>query len=222
MSTKEIKIFTPIGQLGQGFSEEIYWKTLDGGIDAIILDGGSTDSGPGRLAQGSPNVPWSRLTRDLELFAKAAHLYGVPTLIGSMGGDGENAHVDKAAEIIAEAVARNGYRPLKVLKIYSEIPKDVVRENFAAGRISPCGSAVPALTDADIDGSTRIVAQMGYEPYLKAMQEHPDFDIVVGGRAYDPAPYAAFCLFKGLKNLGGCSSSPPRIRHASYARCIFH
>ncbi|CAK7205474.1 hypothetical protein SEUCBS139899_008249 [Sporothrix eucalyptigena] len=202
MATKEIKIFTPIGQLGQGFSEAIFWETLKGGVDAIICDGGSTDSGPGRLATGTPNVSWNRLKRDLEMFAKAAHLYRVPTLIGSMGGDGENAHVDKAAEIIAAAVERNKYRSLKILKIYSEIPKDVVRENLSAGRISPCGPAVPALTEADIDQSTRIVAQMGYEPYLKAMQEQPDFDIVVGGRAYDPAPYAAFCLFKGLKNLG--------------------
>lgn len=198
----ELRIFTPIGQLGQGFSEDIFWDTLEAGCDAIIADGGSTDSGPGRLGLGLPNVPWSRLSRDLEKFAKAAHLYHVPSLIGSIGGDGENAHVDKAAEIIAETVKKNGYRPLKVIKIYSEIPKDLVRQKLKDGLIDPCGGGVPDLTEKDIDDSTRIVAQMGLEPYLKAMRENPDFDIIIGGRAYDPAPYAAFCVYNGFEDLG--------------------
>ena len=199
---KELRIFTPIGQLGQGFSEDIFWDTLESSCDAIIADGGSTDSGPGRLATGSTNVPWSRLTRDLGLFAKAAHLYRVPSLIGSIGGDGENAHVDKAAEIIAEAVKKNGYRSLKVIKIYAEIPKNFVRQKLSDGLIEPCGGGVPDLTEHDIETSTRIVAQMGLEPYLKAMRENPDFDIIIGGRAYDPSPYAAFCVFNGFDNLG--------------------
>lgn len=33
---------------------------------------------------------------------------------------------------------------------------------------------------------------MGPEPYLNAMRETPDFDIIVGGRSYDPALYVAF------------------------------
>ena len=221
----ELRIFAPIGQLGQGFDENIFWNTLDGGVDAIIADGGSTDSGPGRIALGKPNVPYSRLTRDLDLFAKAAHLYNVPSLIGSIGGDGENAHVDKAAEIISEVVKKNGYRPLKVIKIYAEIDKDLIRQKLKDGLISPCGGGVPALLENDIATSTRIMAQMGLEPYLKAMQEHPDFDIIIGGRAYDPAPFAAFCTFRGFENLGttyamgkilecGAQCSIPKSREA--------
>ena len=40
------------------------------------------------------------------------------------------------------------------------------------------------------------------EPYVKAMDENPDFDIIIGGRAYDPAPYAAFCLHHGFNDVG--------------------
>jgi hypothetical protein len=40
---------------------------------------------------------------------------------------------------------------------------------------------------------------MGPEPYLQAMTGHPDFDIIIGGRAYDPAPYVAFCAFQVFK-----------------------
>jgi hypothetical protein len=198
----ELKIFTPIGQLGQGFSEEIFWDTLKSGVDAIIADGGSTDSGPGRLALGKPNVPYSRLQNDINLFVRAAHEYNVPTLIGSIGGDGENAHVDKCIEFVREAVKANGYRSMKVIGIYSEIPKDLIRQKMSQGLISGCGPGVPELTEHDVETSTRIVAQMGLEPYLKAMKENPDFDIIIGGRAYDPAPYAAFCLYNGFNDMG--------------------
>lgn len=36
---------------------------------------------------------------------------------------------------------------------------------------------------------------MGPEPLLSAMHAHPDFNIMIAGRAYDPAPYIAFAAF---------------------------
>ncbi|KIX00717.1 uncharacterized protein Z518_09782 [Rhinocladiella mackenziei CBS 650.93] len=221
----ELRIFTPIGQLGQGWSEQIFWDALESGIDGIIIDGGSTDSGPGRLAQGRTNVPKAGLERDLRNLAKACQVYNVPVLIGSAGGDGENAMVDMCANIIAEAVRDNGYRPMKVISIYSEIPKDHIRQKLKDGLISPCGGAVPELTEHDIATSTRVVAQMGLEPFLQAMRDNPGFDVIVGGRAYDPAPYAAFCLYHGFEDMGvnyamgkimecGAQCSIPKSREA--------
>ncbi|KAK6332286.1 hypothetical protein TWF696_003005 [Orbilia brochopaga] len=201
-TTEEIRIFTPIGQLGQGFSEQIYWDTLESGIDVTIIDGGSTDSGPGRLALGKTNVPKAGLVRDLELLTKGCHLYNVPVLIGSAGGDGENAFVDTCVEIIRDCIKKNGYRPMNILSIYSEIPKDHIRQKMKDGLIVPCGGAVPELQDSDVEAATRVVAQMGLEPFVKAMEENPGFDIIVGGRAYDPAPYAAFCVYKGFEDMG--------------------
>lgn len=122
--------------------------------------------------------------------------------MGSAGGDGENQFVDLLIEIVEKAIKANGYRTMKVIGIYSEISKDLVRQKMADGLISPCGGGVPELTENDISTATRIVAQMGHEPYLKAMEENPDFDVIIGGRAYDPAPYAAYCLYKGFKNMG--------------------
>jgi hypothetical protein len=205
----ELKIFSPCGQLGQGWDDLTFWNTLkDKSINAIILDAGSTDSGPGRLAQGKPNVPFVRLERDLATLVKACHLFNVPILVGSMGGDGENAHVDWAVKVIGELVQKNGYRPMKVIGIHSEIPKEHVYEKLEAGLIEPCGEGVPELTKHDIESSTRIVAQMGLEPYLKAMHDNPGFDIIIGGRAYDPAPFAAFCLYKGFTNMGTSGNFP--------------
>jgi hypothetical protein len=43
---------------------------------------------------------------------------------------------------------------------------------------------------------------MGMQPILEAMYKHPDFDMIIAGRAYDPAPYAALCYYCGFKDLG--------------------
>jgi hypothetical protein len=199
---EELKIFTPIGQMGQGFNEQIFWDTLDSGVDAIILDSGSTDSGPGRLGNGTTHVPVSGIERDLQSFVKACHTHNVPCLIGTAGGDGENAFVDLYINIIKDIIKKEGYRPMKVIGIYAEVPKDLVRQKKKDNLITPCGGGVPELQDDDIESSTRIVAQMGLEPYLKAMRENPKFDIIVGGRAYDPSPYAAFCVYHGFEDMG--------------------
>lgn len=43
---------------------------------------------------------------------------------------------------------------------------------------------------------------MGIEPWLAAMHAHPDYDMIIAGRSYDPAPYAAFCVSRGFPDLG--------------------
>lgn len=52
------------------------------------------------------------------------------------------------------------------------------------------------MTPADVDACPCVVAQLGSEPFLDAMEVHPDFDVVIGGRAYDPAPFAAYATFQ--------------------------
>ncbi len=138
----------------------------------------------------------------MEPFNDAANSQKTPVLIGCAGGDGSNAHVDVFVDIIQDIIQKKGHRPMKIVKIYSEIDKDLVKGKLGAGAIDPCGTAVPPLRLQDIEDASLIVAQMGMEPYLKAMEEHPDFDIIVGGRSYDPSPYAAFCLHHGFNDRG--------------------
>ena len=134
---------------------------------------------------------------------------------------------DRFVDIIDNIVASRGYRSLKVLKIYAEIPKDVVSSalHSSPSKIGPCGGGVPPLTNEDITSATRIVAQMGIQPFLTAMHEHPDLDIIIAGRAYDPAPYAAFCVYHDILDLGvayhmgkimecGAQCATPKTREA--------
>jgi len=121
---------------------------------------------------------------------------------GSAAGDGTNAHVALLVDIVSQIVAKEGFRSMKIVTIEAEIPKSTIQSKFDEGLVQPCGNGVPALQQADIDDATVVVAQMGLEPWVKAMEAHPDFDIIIAGRSYDPAPYAAFCMHKGFPDLG--------------------
>jgi hypothetical protein len=61
--------------------------------------------------------------------------------------------------------------------------------------VTGCGKSVPALTQPRTEATPHILAQMGPEPILNAMLANPDFNVLIAGRAYDPAPYIAFAAF---------------------------
>lgn len=79
---EQLKILTPIGMLGYSFSEELFWSAIEDGVDAIILDSGSTDSGPSKLALGSTSISRKAFERDLSIMVAACHSHKVPLLIG--------------------------------------------------------------------------------------------------------------------------------------------
>lgn len=187
--------------LGYGFSTPLLISSIIAHRPhAIIMDSGSTDSGPQKLALGQTTTPRSAYVRDLMPLLAACHKYKVPIIISSCGGDGSNDHVDLFLEIVNTLSVNHGYS-FKVLTLYTEVPKPIILEHLAAGKISPCGP-VHALTPELLDETPRVVAQVGHESILAAMESHPDFDIILTGRAYDPAPYVAFSSFKSGGKIG--------------------
>jgi hypothetical protein len=195
-----IKILTPVGCVGYGYDHDMLYKGIEMGATAIICDAGSTDGGPQKLALGTSTARREAYVRDLCPMVDACFHHRVKVIISSAGGNGSDEHVEEFVSIIRDHCNEKGYS-LKLIKIYGGIEKEVVRQALNAGKISPCGSSVPELEHGDINDATRIVAQMGIEPYLKAIEEHPDYDIIIAGRSYDPAPYAAYCLANGMKNI---------------------
>lgn len=191
---EELKIVTPVGMLGYGYPAADFWRAIDAGADAIVIDSGSTDNGPQELALGMRTCADSAYRRDLEPMIEACAARRIKLLIGSAGGTGTNQQVDFMVDLIRQIAVDKGHK-LKIASIYADVPKQIVRDRLAAGRIEPCGP-VPALDDAAIEASVAIVAQMGVEPFLEALSE--DVDVIVAGRAYDPAPYAALCLRRGI------------------------
>ncbi|KAH8743372.1 hypothetical protein F5883DRAFT_477159, partial [Diaporthe sp. PMI_573] len=196
-------IVTPVGCMGYGFDEDIVAQELAQLTPskiptAIILDAGSTDSGPEKLALGTMTCPRSAYVRDLTKLLRLVHNFRVPLIFSSAGGDGADEHVRLMEEIIEEISAEetNQHYSFKTISIFSGIDKSVILERLNAGRLSGCGVCVPELTAKDVTESTRVVAQIGPEPFIDAMQDTPDFNVLIGGRAYDPAPYVAFSMYQ--------------------------
>ena len=192
----ELKILTPVGRRGYGVPRADFQRGIDAGADAIVIDSGSTDNGPQELALGKHTNSRSAYRRDLEPMVQACVDRKIPVLIGSAGGTGTNAQVDWMLDLVREIATAKGHR-LKAAAIYADVPRDLIKARLAEGRIGPCGP-VPALTEADVDAAENIVAQMGVEPFSQALDEDPELDIIIAGRAYDPAPYAALCLRRGV------------------------
>lgn len=193
---RSLKILAPCGILGYGFPEESFLRGMEEGPDAIIVDAGSTDAGPHKLGAGVAIVSDAAMRRDLEVMLSAAVKAGIPVLIGSAGGSGGRVHVEHTLSILRRIVEDNGYRSLPAAAIWADIPKDLIRRKLGEGKLVPLGRTVPELTEERLEQTGAVVAQMGHEPFVEALRR--GYRLIVGGRAYDPSPFAAFCAYRGF------------------------
>jgi len=191
-----MKILAPCGILGYGFPEDSFLHGMEKRPDAIIVDAGSTDAGPHKLGAGVAIVSDEAMQRDLELIIPAAARARIPVLIGSAGGSGGRVHVEHTLSIIRRIVGAHHLQSLPAAAIWADIPKELVRRKQREGRIAPLGRTVPELTEERLDKTGGIVAQMGHEPFEQALRL--GYQLIVGGRAYDPSPFAAFCAYRGF------------------------
>lgn len=182
------------GGLGSGYSEESLRTAVAAGLDVIGCDAGSTDGGPYFLGSGRPKVSRAAYKRDLRPMMKAAVEQRIPLLMGTSGYAGARAHVAWAAELVREVAAEEGLS-FNLAVIDTEIDAATLHDYHAKGRVSPLPPAGP-LDPGSIDRASRIVAQMGSEPFEEALREGAD--VVVAGRASDPAIYAAVPRMRGL------------------------
>lgn len=136
--------------LGYAFSIDLLNSSISKhSPDAIIIDSGSTDSGPQKLALGHTTCPRDAYVNDFKPLLAACFHNKIPLIIGSCGGDGSDGHVDMFMDITREHSEEKGYS-FKILKLYSEVDKKRVLENLALGKIGPCGP-VHKLTPELID-----------------------------------------------------------------------
>ncbi len=190
----ECRILSPLGMLGYGFPLESFEAGLARRPHLIGADAGSTDGGPHKLGAGVGIVSRAATKKDLGLILRGGLEAGAPVVIGSAGGSGARAHLAWTREILEELI-REQSRHVRVAYVHAELNKESLKAELAAGRISPLRN-VPALTDKAIDSATAIVGQMGAEPIIRALEAGAQ--VVVAGRAYDPACFAAYAIWKGF------------------------
>ena len=191
--TSPITILAPCGMLGYGIPERSLIEGMKRNPDVIGLDAGSTDPGPHYLGIGKAFTNRVAYKRDMGLVLDAAKSAGIPVLIGSSGGSGGTPHLDYTVEVFREICKEKGHH-FKVATIGAEISKETLKAKRRDGKILPLDTeTIPS--EADFDECVRVVGQMGYEPFMKALDM--GVDVVIGGRAYDPAPIGALPMLRG-------------------------
>ncbi|TNE67931.1 MAG: acyclic terpene utilization AtuA family protein [Alphaproteobacteria bacterium] len=191
--SESVTIIVPCGSLGAGVREEEIEYGLRKGAQAIATDAGSTDSGAAYLAQGKSKNSRGAVKRDLTILMKAHAKSGIPVIIGTSGQAGGDLNVNWTRDILLEINAELGLSP-KIALLYSEIDGAQLKQLNRAGQVTPLPPLGP-LEDKTIDECDHIVALMGVEPYLKALDEGAD--VIIGGRSTDPAVLASFPIWKG-------------------------
>lgn len=190
-----LKILSPCGILGYGFPRESFLAGMARKPDAIVVDAGSTDAGPHKLGAGCSIVSRMAMFQDLQMFIEHGVRAHIPVVIGSAGGAGADVHVNWTLEILEE-VLRNAGFTAKVAVVHGQIPHETVLNAVREGRVTPMGTNIPPLTEETVNSTGDIVAQMGHEPVIRALD--CGADIVVCGRAYDPSTFAAVCIREGF------------------------
>ncbi|MGD6991111.1 acyclic terpene utilization AtuA family protein [Sutcliffiella horikoshii] len=196
--SKPIRILSPCGMLGYGFPETSFLNGLKEEIHGIVVDAGSTDAGPHKLGAGVPIVSRRAAKKDLEILLKNGVPKKIPIIIGSAGGAGAKPHVEWTLEIIKEILNENNLKANTAV-IWADFTAEEILQANKANKINPLSSNIPELTTSQIEDSFNIVAQMGHEPIVEALEQGAD--VIVCGRAYDPSPFAAVGAFH-QKDLG--------------------
>lgn len=190
---EELRVLSPTAILGYGFPVKSFEEGMKHHPHVIAVDAGSTDPGPYYLGAGVSFTDRNAVKRDLEIMISAGMEEGIPVIIGSAGGCGGDPHLQWNVDIIKEIAAEKGLK-FKMAVIKAEIEKEHVLEMMRKGKVSPLHPA-PELTEEELQKTVRIVGQMGVEPFIKALDEGAQ--VIVAGRAYDPAVFAALAIKKG-------------------------
>lgn len=188
-----VRVLIPSGALGLNYDKPALERGIAAKPDIIVVDGGSTDSGPAYLGRGvskyaraSTKVEWAGL---MEARAKA----GVPLVIGTAGTCGTDGAVAWMLDITREIAAEQG-RPVKVVTLLSSQDPGEIATAYGAGRVDALSGA-PEIDVETIKSCSNIVALAGAEQIAAALETGAD--IVIAGRTTDTAIIAALPLMRG-------------------------
>lgn len=188
-----VKVLVPCGSLGSGVRESEIEYGLALGANVIATDAGSTDSGAAYLALGKSKNNRGAVKRDLRILLQAHAKTGIPVIVGTAGQAGGDLNVDWTRDILLELVQELGIAP-RVAFLYSEQSKADIKAFNQQGQVRPLPPMGP-LQDDVVDSCEHIVALMGVEPFIAALEAGAD--IVIGGRATDTAVLASYPIWKG-------------------------
>lgn len=190
-----LRILISTGHLGTAPSNpDSFHRGMATRPDYVVADGGSSDPGPVYLGANKMLGHFAR--EELELFLTASRAQGVPLIVGSAGDSGSNFGVDHFVSLIQDIARQHRIPKFKVGYFYSEVPKTFLKAKLAAGNTIEGLGGFPALSAAEIDEATRIVAVSGVHPFIQLLDRGAD--VIIAGRCGDINFTAAPCIRAGF------------------------
>src|SRR3546814_6855190 len=164
------------------------------GPDFIAVDAGSTYPGPHYRGSGEMLVSDFGIKRELTELICAARQAKIPLIVGSAGGAGARSHVDTKVKLVRE-VARECGLSFRLSWIYSDIPREVVSAAIERGDVQDFEAGFDLSVEAVMDSST-LVAQMGHEPIVAALEQGRSEEHTSELPSLQRISYAVFCFQK--------------------------
>ena len=190
----EIIGVAPSGSMGSGYNLASFKRAMSLKPDFIGQDAGSTDMGPYYYGADTPFLPLAAYRKDLEVMLLAAREAKIPLLIGSATTNGSRRTLAIMVALVHE-VAREHRLSFKLAIIDAEIDKAYLKDKLGTTTIEPMGPE-GALSVQTIDAAGPIVAQMGMEPFMQALDAGAE--VIIAGRACDDAVFAALPVLRGV------------------------
>ncbi|MDG2355838.1 MAG: acyclic terpene utilization AtuA family protein [Paracoccaceae bacterium] len=189
------KVLIPSGALGITYSKTALKDGLKKNPDIIVIDGGSTDSGPAYLGQGISKYSRSTTKAEWKTLMEARASLKIPLVIGSAGTCGTNSSVDWFLEITQELAKELGQRP-KIAVLRCSQSKTTIKDALKKGLLKPLQYA-PPITEERIQSCTNIVGLAGVEQITKAI--NTGADIIIAGRSTDASLIASYPILNGVE-----------------------
>ena len=179
---------------GDSWERGLSWQP-----DVIVAQGTTSDGGPTYLGSDAPYAALMAVKEDLRTIIVSAKKRGIPFILSSGSPSGSDNELERALKAVDE-IAREENIKLRIAVIPGELDKEYLKQKIRAGakmrRLVDTDSLPECLTEEDIDKSKRIVAQMGPEPIMRALDL--DVDGIITGRALDVGLYMALPLKRGF------------------------
>jgi len=182
------------GSLGTGFREASLEAGLARPLAFIGVDSGSTDGGPYYLGSGAWIWSMEAYERDLGLGLRGAKRLGIPLIVGSCGGGGNDSAVEGYLAMVDRLAGAAGFG-VRVACVACEPDRDLLVRKYRQGDLRPLPGA-PAIDESILRQPGHIVAMAGAEPIQDAVDRGAD--VVLLGRCADAAIFAALPIARGF------------------------
>src|SRR5690606_31047716 len=114
-------------------------------------------------------------------------------IVGSAGAAGSRRHVEWTADIVREIATEEGLR-FRLACVLADTDRERARRAIRAGEVRDFETGED-FSEAALDETVELVAQMGHEPLAAALDGGAD--VVIAGRACDDSAIAAFPIWRG-------------------------